>query len=87
MKIFETGFPDEDVEDHLIAITDVEDDFLSLEALTPAEKMRLQFLKMEAEKEIHRAKGHRMNLRREHRNKMANAFADLVKSIGDLIPW
>lgn len=64
--LFETIFPgDNSVQDKL----------------TPPERVRLQMLQREAEVEIHRAKGHREKLRREQRNKLANALSDMVKSI------
>lgn len=53
--------------------------------LTSPERIRLLMLRREAEVEIHRAKGHRKKLRREQRNKLANALSDMVKSIVSLI--
>jgi hypothetical protein len=57
------------------------------EALTEAERLRLRMLKKEAEIEIRRAFGHRKELRREHRNKLANSVADALSSIVSLSPF
>lgn len=57
------------------------------ESLTEAEKIRIHMLKKEAEVEIHRAFGHRMELRREHRNDLANSISDALSSIVSLFPW
>jgi len=56
------------------------------EALTEAEKIRLNMLEKEAEIEIRRAFGHRKELRREHRNKLANSISDAISSIASALP-
>jgi len=57
------------------------------EALTDAERMRLQMLQKEAEIEIRRAFGHRKELQRKHRNKLANSISDALSSLGSLFSW
>lgn len=56
------------------------------EPLTDAEVMRLRMLKKEAEIEIHRAYGHRKELHREQRNKLANSISDAISSLVSIIP-
>lgn len=57
------------------------------EALTDAERIRLHMLEKEAEIEIRRAFGHRKQLRREHRNKLANSISDALTGLGSLFSW
>jgi hypothetical protein len=56
------------------------------EALTQAEKIRLDVLKREIENEIHRAKGHRIRLRREHKSEVINSISDAFRGLAGSIP-
>ncbi|MDR5656007.1 hypothetical protein RH831_02280 [Halodesulfurarchaeum sp. HSR-GB] len=90
MKVFRANFPDSDLDEPILEVEGMGDDFLSTEALTPKEKLRLKLISIEAEKEIHRAKGHRLELRRNHRSKIANSVGDMIgsiaKAIGKFVP-
>ena len=57
------------------------------EPLTEAERIRLRMLEKEIETEIHRAYGHRKELRRKHRNSLANSLSDAFSSLGSILPW
>jgi hypothetical protein len=87
-QIFEAIFPDKQsaMQGPARAFL-LDDENADREALTEAERVRLIMLKKEAEIEIHRAFGHRKELRREHRNKLANSIADAVSAIASLAPW
>ncbi|GAB3674272.1 hypothetical protein [Halopiger thermotolerans] len=87
-QIFETIFPDGDssIQGPARAYL-LDQENADREALTEAEKIRLHMLKKEAEIEIRRAFGHRKELRREHRNKLANSVSDALNSLGSLLPW
>lgn len=88
LMIYEAGFPDENgPPEELRAVISDEDPTDLKEPLTTEEKLRLQLLREEAAVEIHRAFGHRKQLRRKHRSRIANAFADALKSLGNLFPW
>ncbi|WP_435182991.1 hypothetical protein [Halobellus sp. EA9] len=86
--IFEAMFPDEQssIQGELRAVM-MDDKRAEREALTEAEKIRLELLKKEIEVEIHRAFGHRKELRREDRNKLANSISDALGSLASLFPW
>lgn len=87
-QIFEVIFPDKDsMFEGPVREFILDEEYSGREALTEAERMRLQMLKKEAEIEIRRAFGHRKQLRREHRNKLANSISDMLKSLGSLFPW
>lgn len=87
-KIFETMFPNEDsaVQGAMRAVL-MDDKEADREPLTEAEILRLEMLKKEIEIEIHRAFGHRKELRREHRNRLSNSIADGLSSLVSLLPW
>lgn len=57
------------------------------ESLTEAERVRLHMLEKEAEIEIRRAFGHRKELRRQHRSKLANSVSDALGSLASILPW
>lgn len=78
IKIFEAGHPDNQKMDRAsrAVMADVPPEQLK-KPLTDHERMRLQLLWEEARLEIHRAYGHRLELRREHRSRIANAIADM----------
>lgn len=86
--IFKSSFP---AEDSLIQgetrafMSDNKND--TKESLTNAERLRIQWIKQEAKREVHRAIGHRRQLKRRHRHKLANSIADLVTGLGNLTPW
>jgi len=85
--IFEAGFPSEEGltgTDRAWAFDDPTD---TREALTEKEQMRLKLLEREVTVEIHRAFGHRKELRREHRSDIANAIADALGAIANLNPF
>jgi hypothetical protein len=87
-EIFEAIFPpEESALQGSVRAAFFDDENAGREALTEAERMRLRMLKKEAEIEVHRAFGHRKELRREHRNKLANSIADALGSLGSLFPW
>jgi hypothetical protein len=84
--IFKTIFPDSDTElSGAMRAVMYDDKEADRDPLTEAEVVRLQMLKKEAEIEIHRAYGHRMEIRREHRNRFANSIADAVGSLASLL--
>lgn len=87
-KIFETMFPDTDsaVQGAMRAVM-MDDKEADREPLTEAEILRLEMLKKEIEIEIHRAFGHRKELRREHRNRLSNSIADGLSSLVSVLPW
>ena len=87
-QIFETMFPDEKnaVQGPARAFL-LDQENADREALTEAEIIRLHMLIKEAEIEIRRAFGHRKELRREHRNKLANSVSDALNSLGSLLSW
>ena len=87
-QIFEMIFPDEEsgIQGPARAFL-LDQENADREALTEAEKIRLHMLKKEAEIEIRRAFGHRKELRREHRNKLANSISDALNSLVSLFPW
>lgn len=87
-KIFEKMFPNEDsaVQGAMRAVL-MDDKEADREPLTEAEILRLEMLKKEIEIEIHRAFGHRKELRREHRNRLSNSIADGLSSLVSLLPW
>lgn len=81
-KIFETLFPDGESDIHgTMRDFILDEENAGREALTDAERIRLQMLKKEAEIEIRRTFGHRKELRREHRNKLANSLSDALGSL------
>lgn len=86
--IFETIFPDQEsaVQGEMRAFL-MDEENADREALTDAERIRLHMLKKETEIEIHRAFGHRKELRREHRNKIANSVSDALSSLASLFSW
>ena len=86
IKVFKQPFPDEDgiKGDRRAFVYDDESE--NREPLTEDERMRLDLLKNEVYTEIRRAKGYRVELRRKHRNKMANSISDAVKGITNLLP-
>lgn len=87
-KIFEGIFPDDSSPIQGPARAVIMDQAnADRETLTQAERMRLHFLKKEAEIEIRRAFGHRKELHREHRNKLANSISDAFSSLVSLLPW
>lgn len=87
MHIFESSFPPEEgIEGPLRAALHDNPNEDKM-ALSEAERLRLEFLKEEVRREIRRAKGHRIDNRREHRSKIANAVADVISSSANLIPW
>ena len=83
-KIFEVMFPDEE---SIFNEAVLKEENVSRESLTDAERMRLQMLKKEAETEIRRALGHRRELRRKHRNRIANSISDGLKALSSILPW
>ncbi|WP_255195189.1 hypothetical protein [Halorarius litoreus] len=86
MLLFESAFPPEEssIQGPTRAYV-FDDENADKVALTEDEKIRMSLLKAEAQIEIHRAKGHRLELRREQRNKFANSIADAVGSVADAI--
>lgn len=86
-KVFETLFPHKEGIQGSLRKAILNDPNTDIEALTQAEKMRLRMLEKEAEIEVHRAFGHRKELRRNHRNKLANSVSDAVSSLVSLLPW
>lgn len=86
--IFEAIFPDRDIPiQNDPRLESIFEESAEREPLTEAERIRLELLKKEAEIEIHRAFGHRKQLHREHRNKLANSVADALSPIGNIFPW
>ena len=87
-QIFEALFPAEEstVQGSTLAFV-LDQENADREALTEAEQIRLHMLKKEAEIEIRRAFGHRKELHREHRNKLANSVSDALSSLGSLFSW
>jgi hypothetical protein len=87
-QIFESIFPSEEsaIQGPARAFL-MDQENADREALTEAEKLRLHMLKKEAEIEIRRAFGHRKELRREHRNELANSISDALNSLGSLFSW
>jgi hypothetical protein len=86
--IFEAIFPSEESAfDGPARAFMLDEESADRQALTEAEKTRLLMLKKEAEIEIRRAFGHRKELRREHRNKIANSVSDALSSLTKLVPW
>ncbi|WP_440006565.1 hypothetical protein [Halomicrococcus sp. SG-WS-1] len=86
-QIFEAIFPAEESPQGPARAFLLDEENADREALTEAEKLRLHMLKKEAEIEIRRAFGHRKELRREHRNKLANSVSDALSPLGSLFPW
>ena len=86
-QLFKTIFPPEEsaIQGPVRAFV-LDQENADREALTEAERLRLHMLEKEAEIEIRRAFGHRKELRREHRNKLANAISDALNSLGSLFP-
>jgi len=84
-KIFEAIFPHDNssIQGPVRAFV-MDEENADREALTEAEKMRLRMLKKEAEIEIRRAYGHRKELHREHRNKLANSVSDALAALGSV---
>lgn len=88
LLIFKAGYPDDNrMPDEFRAIAQDQNIDELKDALTSEEKIRLQLLREEAAVEIHRAFGHRKELRRKHRNRIANTIADAIKAIANLFPW
>ena len=85
--IFEAIFPDDEGLQGDLRAWVAGDENEGREALTEAEKVRLQMLKKEAEVEIRRAYGHRKELRREHRNRFANSISDAISSLASVFSW
>lgn len=81
LKQFEATYPAENSvmsEDLRAAVYD--DPNENKAPLTSEERVRLRLLRREISKEIHRAKGHRIELRREHRSKIFNSASDMVSA-------
>jgi hypothetical protein len=85
--IFESIFPDEEGLQGDLRAYAAGNENEGREALTEAERVRLQMLKKEAEVEIRRAFGPRKELRREHRNRFANSISDAISSLASVFPW
>jgi|GEM_PF-3349401 len=85
--VFESIFPDEGGIQGSLQEAIIDHPNSEREALTQAEIMRLKMLEKEAEIEVHRAFGHRKELHREHRNKLANSISDAFSSLVSLLPW
>lgn len=91
-KLFEATFPDRDSEiqgkDRAFLYDDPN---ATRENLTTNERIRMKQAKEEMKHEIYRAKGTRLEKRREHRSKILNGFADLAdaiaKALGNMWPW
>ena len=87
-ELFEVIFPDKEGLQGDMRAYVMDDENADRDALTEAERIRLHMLKKEAEVEIHRAYGHRKELRREHRNKLANSISDGLSSLVSVfLPW
>ncbi|QLD85522.1 hypothetical protein HWV23_07215 [Natronomonas halophila] len=87
-KIFEMLFPDDEsaLQGPMRAFI-MDEENADREALTQAERVRLQMLKKEAEIEIHRAFGHRKELHRKHRSKLSNAVSDALSALESIFSW
>lgn len=83
-EVFKAGFPDQNspIQGPARAFI-MDNENADREPLTDAEIMRLSMIQLQAEIEIHRAFGHRKELRREHRSDLANAFADAMTAVGN----
>ena len=87
-KFFKMSFPDRDSDiNGALRAAILDEENADREALTEAEEFRLRMLKKEAEIEVRRAYGHRKELRRKHRNKLANAISDAISGLGSLFSF
>lgn len=88
VMIFKSTFPDKGgMGGEMRAFIYDDENEADKEALTNAERLRLQFLKEEARIEIHRAFGHRKELRRKHRSRLANALSDAIGKVADALTF
>lgn len=88
VRMFQSVFPDQDsaIQGSALAYM-LNDENVDRESLTEAERIRLRMLEKEAEIEIRRAFGHRKELRRKHRNKLANSISDAISSFSTILSW
>jgi hypothetical protein len=87
MMLIKSGFPDKNGVQGAERAFLFDDERANKESLTQEEKIRLELIEQEVEREIRRAKGHRTELRRDHRSRIANAVADMIQGLGDIAPF
>lgn len=57
-----------------------------MDSMSRNKKQRIRYINSYASSEIQRAIGHQKQLKREHRNKLANSLSDLVSSLFSILP-